>query len=207
MKKLRGFNRKYQQAAQLAAVAPPLSVARVRQLHYDYGKLGHGPLHRWLWQRGPLPRLLRQLGAAWLLQTFFQWQQSAIQLAEPAYVAIWLSEVDFASQSQVVAAIQGRISWYERIFGDAVPIGPSLPPEYRVLPGADQLTWTTYRRHEWLDAEDFPNGWPARLLRREHRVYTLEDGRDFLIVPRGWVWVGQQHTINGPGANPYPPAH
>lgn len=191
MKKPRGFKRKYRQATQTAAVSPPLSVARVFQFHYDYEKLGHGPLQYWLWHSAPLPRPLRQLGAAWLLQTFFQWQKSAIQLAEPVYVAVWLSDVDFAAQSQVVAAIQGRINWYETIFGEAVPTGPPLPPEYQLLPGAQRLSWTTHRRHEWLDAEDFPNSWPARLLRREHTVHTLADGRDFLVVPRGWVWVGR----------------
>ncbi|WP_019949364.1 hypothetical protein [Hymenobacter aerophilus] len=202
MKKPRGFKQKHRQAAQLTAASPPLAVARVQQFHYHYEKLGHGPLHHWLWQSAPLPRPLRQLGAAWLLQTFFQWQESAIQLAEPVYLAIWLSNVDFASQSQVVAAIQGRIGWYENIFGEPAPTGPPLPPEFQSLPGAEQLTWTTHRRHEWLDAEDFPNGWPARLLRREHTLHTLEDGRAFLEVPRGWVWVGQQAVTDAPGANP-----
>ena len=191
MKQERGFNRKYQQAARAATVSPPLSVARLQQLQYDYKKLGHGPLRYWRWFSAPLPRPLRQLGAAWLLQTFFQWQKSAIQLTEPVYLAVWLTSVGFVEDAQVVAAIQYRISWYENTFGEAVPTGPPLPPEYQSLPGADCLAWTTHRKHAWLDAEDFPHGWPARLLRREHRLHTLEDGRDFLIVPRGWVWVGR----------------
>ncbi|MBT2558344.1 hypothetical protein J7E24_11160 [Hymenobacter sp. ISL-91] len=188
---MRGFNRRLRLIAQECALLPDLSEAHLRRYHYDYAKLGLGPLHRFRHARHPLPQAVRQLGATYLLKTLRHWQQQLAPLTEPVYAAVWLADPDFAYLSQVVVGTQNRIEWYENTFGEAVPAGPPLPPEYGKLPGANQLTWTTHRQHEWLDAEDFPNGWPARLLRREHTLHTLDDGRAFLEVPRGWVWVGR----------------
>ncbi|RFP66525.1 hypothetical protein D0N36_04030 [Hymenobacter lapidiphilus] len=191
MKKIRGFNRNVRLTARDCALLPDLSAAHLRQFHYDYAKLRLGPLHRFRHARHPLPQVVRQLGATYLLKTLQRWQQQLAPLTEPVYAAIWLADTDFVYLSQVVVGTQGRIEWYENTFGDAVPAGPLLPPEYRALPGADQLTWTTHRQQKWLDADNFPHGWPARLLRQEHTVRTLEVGRSFLVIPHGWVWVGR----------------
>ena len=191
MKKMRGFNRNMRLTARECALLPAVSEAHLQRYHYAYAKLGLGPLHRFRHTRHPLPQAVRQLGATYLLKTLRHWQQQLAPVSEPVYAAVWLADPDFTYLSQVVVGIQNRIEWYENTFGDAVPTGPPLPSEYGALPGAKHLTWTTHRQQKWLDAEDYPHGWPARLLRREHRVHTLEDGRRFLVLDHGWVWVGR----------------
>ncbi|NVO85728.1 hypothetical protein [Hymenobacter terrestris] len=139
MKKMRGFDRKMRLTARDCALLPDVSAAHLQRYHYDYAKLGLGPLHRFRHARDPLPQVVRQLGVTYLLKTLQYWQRQLAPLSEPVYAAVWLADPDFAYLSQVVVGIQNRIEWYENSFGDAVPTGPPLPPEYRALSGADQL--------------------------------------------------------------------
>ncbi|PJJ60192.1 hypothetical protein [Hymenobacter chitinivorans] len=188
MKKIRGYRRKLRGLQQDCAHHSPLDAAELFRSHYDYAKLGLGA---WHWHGQRLPKAVRQLAAQKLLRTFGQWQGQLTRQAGPFYLAVWLTEADFAHTSQVVAGIQERIPWYQDVFGPAVPDAPPLPPEYQQLPGADHLSWTTHAHEEWLDTFDYPNGWPAHELRRPHRFHTAEDGEQYLIVQIGWVWVGQ----------------
>ncbi|WP_426491821.1 hypothetical protein [Hymenobacter sp. 102] len=134
---------------------------------------------------------MRQLAAQHLLTTFFAWQPALAALAEPVYAAVWLAGPEFAHGSQVVAGIDERTAYYETIFGQPAPNGPPLPAEYQQLPDADKLTWQTYPWEVGYDADDFPGGWPDSLRRYPHHEHTYSDGRLFLIVQTGWVWVGQ----------------
>ncbi|WP_092737928.1 hypothetical protein [Hymenobacter psychrophilus] len=70
--------------------------------------------------------------------------------------------------------------------------GPALPPEYQQLPGAALLTWKTRRWEILLDASDYPTGWPAWGLAKNHHEYVAEDGSPYLVVQTGWAWVGQR---------------
>ncbi|UOQ70678.1 hypothetical protein [Hymenobacter cellulosilyticus] len=97
----------------------------------------------------------------------------------------------FAHDSQVVAGTEERISYYQTWLAESAADGPPLPPEYQLLPGADRLSWTTHRQVEWLDAEDYPAGWPASARRRPHWFHTTPDGNEYLLIQTGWAWVGQ----------------
>jgi hypothetical protein len=146
-----------------------------------------GPWHS---HQPPPPRWVRQQAAQHLLLTFSHWQTALSGQSEPNYLAIWLVSSAFAHSSQVVAGRQERIKRYEGIFGEPVLEGPSLPAEYQQLPGAEKLTWRTFAWEELLDAQDYPEGWPAKMLQRPHRTSQTPEGEEHLRVQTGWVWVG-----------------
>lgn len=187
-RKIRGAKRHTKRLAQQSTTAAPLSWVRLKHHHYDYEKLGLAP---WHWQHRWPPALVRKLAVQHLLSTFFDWQRQMLAQPEPFYLAIWLVESDFAHSSQVVAGIRERQSYYQNIFGAPDPAGPLLPPEYQLLPGAAQLTWHTHPWEIMLDTDDYPDTWPAWSLSKPHHFYTHTDGRNFMVVQTGWVWVGQ----------------
>ncbi|OWP62402.1 hypothetical protein CDA63_14535 [Hymenobacter amundsenii] len=191
--KLRGGTRHLKRLMQQSLTAAPLSEGMLQRYGYDYEKLGLG---LWHWHHRQPPQRVRQLAAGHLLVTFFDWQQQLRAQPEPFYLAIWLVEgADFAHNSQAVAGIGERRARYGGTFGGPDPAGPPLPPEYCQLPGADTLTWTTHPWETWLDALDYPTGWPAWAFTRPHYFHTAEDGNRYLLVQTSWVWVGQPADI------------
>ncbi|MBT9392501.1 hypothetical protein KLP40_04935 [Hymenobacter sp. NST-14] len=156
---------------------------------YDRNKLGLGV---WHWHHRQPPQRVRQLAAQHLLTTFFSWQQQLQAQPETYYLAIWLVEPEFAHSSQVVAGIGERRARYSGMFKDPDPAGPPLPPEYRLLPGATLLTWTTHAWHLGLDQFDYPIGWPGWALGKPHYVHYFEGSGNYLMVQTGWAWVGQR---------------
>jgi|GEM_PF-6813642 len=191
MKKVRGFTRKVRSVERRCTPLDPLSIEYLQRYHYDYAKLGLGPFHWHRWHGRRPPRVVRRLAADQLLRTLFTWLPTLHNQPEPFYLAVWLVDTEFAHVSQVVAAVEERISWYEDLFGAPVADGPPLPAEYRQLPGAEKLTWTTHPHVAMLDTFTYPDGWPARELRRPHWYHTAENGDEYLIVQVGWTWVGQ----------------
>lgn len=187
-KKIRGGKRHLKRLQDEGTRAASLSIGTLLEHQYYYEKLGLHPCH---WHHRQPPKQVRQLAAQHLLTTFFAWQPVLTALAEPVYAAVWLVGPEFAHSSQVVAGIGTRADYYRTMFGAPAPEGLPLPAEYRELPGANKLTWQTHRWEVWYDADDFPAGWPASLLQHPHYEHEYSDGRLFLIVQTGWVWVGQ----------------
>ncbi len=187
--KVRGGKRHLKRLVGQSLIAPPLSEERLQRYGYDYQVLGLAP---WHWHYCQPPQRVRQLAAQHLLATFFNWQQQLQAQPEPFYLAVWLVEPDFAHSSQVVAGIRERRARYQKSFGEPDPTGPPLPPEYRQLPGAELLNWTTHPWQIGLDAFDYPNGWPAWALAKPHYAHIYENDNPYLMVQTGWVWVGQQ---------------
>lgn len=187
MKKIRGVRRHSRWLRKRSQTPAGLSLSRLQSWHYDYVKLGLGP---WQWQHQQPPQWVRQRAAEYLLSTFFHWQTALAKQTEPFYLAVWLVSSAFAHSSQVVAGWQERIERYEGIFGEAVTDGPALLAEYQQLPGADELTWRTFAWEELLDAQDYPEGWPVKMLQRPHRTHQTSEGEEYLLVQTGWVWVG-----------------
>ncbi|QIX63254.1 hypothetical protein HER32_19575 [Hymenobacter sp. BT18] len=195
-KKIRGKRRRFaglEQRYQQGTAA--LNPASLKRWHYEYEKLGLGP---WHWHQRQPPKAVRQVAAQYLLDTFLAWNQQLHNQPESYYLAVWLVSPDFAHSSQVVAGVQERIRWYATGFGDAVPEGPPLPPEYQQLPGAGQLSWRTHHWEAMLDRFDYPTSWPAWVLRKPHRPYQTPDGQEYLLVQTGWVWVGTLPTPSHP---------
>jgi hypothetical protein len=159
----------------------------LQKWHYQYEKLGLAP---WHWHHRQPPRIVRQLAVQHLLTTFFAWQPELAALNEPVYSAVWLVESEFAHSSQVAVGIRECVENYQNRHGDPIEDAPSLPTEYQQLPGADRLSWTTHSWQVLHEDCDYPNGWPHYLLRLPHYDYYWQ-GRTFLVVQTGWVWVGQ----------------
>ncbi|MFD2784439.1 hypothetical protein [Hymenobacter rubripertinctus] len=160
---------------------------------YYYEKLG---LHPWHWHHRQPPQLVRQLAARHLLATFFDWQRQLRAQPEPFYLALWLVKGrEFAHSSQVVVGMGSKRARYRNTHGEPDPTGPPLPPEYWQLPGAGALTWTTHPWQTFLDAFDYPTGWPAWAFANPHYDYVHEDGSRYLVVQTSWVWVGQLAEI------------
>ncbi|RSK41185.1 hypothetical protein [Hymenobacter perfusus] len=187
-KKVRGGKRHLRRLQDESNWAAPLAVDTLLGWQYYYEKLG---LHPWHWHHRQPPKRVRQLAAQHLLTTFFAWQPALTALSEPVYAAVWLVGPEFAHSSEVTVGIRQSIERHQNILGEPDPAGPPLPAEYQELPGADKLTWQTHPREVGYDADDFPAGWPASLLHHPHYEHTYSDGRLFLIVQTGWVWVGQ----------------
>lgn len=189
-KKIRGKRRRFARLRQrYQRAAAELNHAELQHRHYVHEQLGLGP---WHWHQRQPPKAVRRVAAHYLLNTFLAWEQQLQNQPEPYYLAVWLVSPDFARSSQVVAGVQARINWYATGFDDAVPDGPPLPPEYRQLPGAGQLTWRTHRWEAMLDRFDYPTSWPAWALRKPHRPHQAPNGEKYLLVQTGWVWVGQR---------------
>ncbi|TGE24582.1 hypothetical protein E5K00_05045 [Hymenobacter aquaticus] len=186
--KIRNPRRRIRQLPDLQPAPAPLDLAALQQVHYEYKKLGLGV---WHWPARHPPRLIRQLAATHLLNTFFAWDAQLQNLGQPYYLSLQLVSPDFAHSSQVIAGLHERIAFYQTALGEPVADAPPLPPEYRELPAVRQLHWTAHPHEQWLDSFDCPSGWPARYLRRPHRFFTAEDGEEYLVVRMGWVWVGQ----------------
>lgn len=187
MKKVRGFKRKLRWLQQVCAEIDLLSIDMLQTYHYDYSNLGLGPWHWHDWQGQRPPRIVRQLAANKLITTCLQWHSQLTQQPEPFYLGVHLTQANFAHDSQVIAAIQDRIDRYQE---QPDPDGPLLPEEYQVLPEANQLSWATYPQVTLLDADDYPEGWPAWALRRRHDDYQTPSGEQYLVVQIGWTWVG-----------------
>lgn len=186
-KKIRGGKRHLKRLRQESTWAPSLHEEALRHYHYAHEKLG---LYPWHWHHRQPPLRVRQLAVQHLLTTFFAWQKQLVQWAEPHYLAIWIVEPEFAHSSQVVATIKERSERYQATFSEATPNGPPLPALYAALPGADTLTWHTYPWEAWHDADDYPDGWPDRLLTLPHYEYEYPGSGLYLVVQTGWMWVG-----------------
>lgn len=187
-KKLRGSKRHLKRLQAESTWAAPLAIDILLKRRYYNEKLG---LHPWHWHHRQPPKQVRQLAAQHLLTTFLAWQPALTALAEPVYAAVWLVQPEFAHGSQVVTGIGIRADYYRTLFGEPASEVLPLPAEYQKVPGADKLTWQTHRWEVWYDADDFPAGWPASLLQHPHYEQQYSDGRLFLVVQTGWVWVGQ----------------
>ncbi|WBA42801.1 hypothetical protein [Hymenobacter canadensis] len=188
-KKIRGGKRHLKRLVRLSQTAASLSEQRLQQSGYNYKWLGLGV---WHWHHRQPPKRVRQLAARHLLTTFRAWQRQLQAQPEPFYLAIWLvCSPEFAHSSKVVAAIQGMRARYRDRLQEADPAGPPLPPEYRQLPGANQLTWHAHPWEILVDSFDYPDGWPAWALAKPHYLCQPEDNDEYLMVQTGWVWVGQ----------------
>ncbi|WP_022822935.1 hypothetical protein [Hymenobacter norwichensis] len=187
-RKIRGGKRHLKRLQRESHLAPLLPIATLQKNHYYYEKLG---LHLWHWHHRQPPQQVQQLAVQHLLTTFLAWQPSLTSLPEPYYAAIWLVGPEFAHSSQVAVSTGKHLNNYQERFGDSDPTGPALPLEYRQLPGINQLAWHTYPWEIFVDAYDYPDGWPAWTLQRPNYLWQSEDGSQYLVVQTGWVWVGQ----------------
>ncbi|HEX8426034.1 hypothetical protein [Hymenobacter sp.] len=197
MKKPRGTKRLLRSLEKQSANVEQLDMSGLLRSKYSYRKLKLG---QWHTTSAVVPLAIRQQAVGLLLATMTHWHQQLQLQPEPFYSALWIFEREFAHSSQVVAGIKERMERYQQLF--LVPESESvmpLPLTYRQLPGADQLDWTSWQWEEGFEPEDFPNGWPSRMLRRPHRSYTDDTGREFLIVQTDRVWVGSY-----PQAKPTP---
>lgn len=195
MKKVRGLIRHFRRFEQGKLRPEPLTWDELRTGIYVNKKLGLAPWVASSFANSP-PTRFRQEAFAQLLTTHAFWQRELSGFPEPYYLAVWLMDSRFRD-SQVVAGIQERITRYEHVFGEPDPEAPPLPPEYRRVPGAEQLHWTAYHK-EYADTFDAEHAsaeerqdWENLLRRRRHRIVEDEEYGTVYLFHEGRVWVGR----------------
>ncbi|QIL78362.1 hypothetical protein [Hymenobacter sp. HDW8] len=90
--------------------------------------------------------------------------------------------------SQLVAAVADQQPYYDGLFG--VAHERALPPEYRTLPGVQDLCWRAYAHVEALWPEDVATLGKRAVRKPQWREETA-DGQPYVVVQMGWIWVGQ----------------
>lgn len=194
MKKVRGLTRHFRRFEQSKHHPEPLTWDELREGIYVNEKLGLAPWVASSFANSPPGRFRREAFAK-LLATHALWQRVLRGFPEPYYLAVWLMDSRFRD-SQVVAGIRERVTRYEHVFGEPDPEAPPLPPEYRNVPGAEQLHWTAYHK-EYADTFDAENAtaeqqdWETRLRRRRYRTVEDEEYGTIYLFREGHVWVGR----------------
>jgi hypothetical protein len=192
--KVRGGKRHLQRHQRQSITPTPLDIQNLYKRHYDYEYLGLAPWHRHAWNRQQTPKLIRQLAVQHLLATFFAWHSQLAEFPEPYFLAIRIVAPEFAHSSEVMVAIKDQFERYQTNYDAPDTTGPSLPEVYQKLPGAEKLTWHAQPWEVFVDAFDYPNGWPAWALRKPNYLWQSPDGCEYLVMQTGWMWVGQMPT-------------
>ncbi len=139
MKKIRGKRRHLRRAERWQQEVWPLAL---NSRSYTYRKIWLRPWSD-LYFTQPLPTGIRRALLRGLLQTYSEWLQQLQAQPKPFYLAVWLFDQPLFRYSQVVAATEERIAYYETIF--EVNASQTIPSDYQQLPELAQLTWQTCR--------------------------------------------------------------
>ncbi|MGG1876394.1 hypothetical protein ABDI30_02200 [Paenibacillus cisolokensis] len=122
-KKIRGMRKKARKLETWADYHKQLHVDSLLQYNKEYVKLWISPFYN-LYQINPNligrknpPYKFRRQVFYQLIEIYVAWQEQLEQLNQPYYLKIWLGDPEFMD-SQIVAAINDEIDYYNHIFMD-----------------------------------------------------------------------------------------
>ena len=182
-KRIRGLKRHLRNHKQWSAIAKAFNEVFLQKYHYDYAHLGLSP-----WRvNGKPPVAIRKLWVSRLVVDYKEWHQQMVARYEDFYLAVWILDPTFG-ESEVVVAIEEKTDRYAGRFGEVVDL--PLPPEYRSLPGINDLRWIAKEYVTVYSLEDFieMGKWASR---KPHWPVEGSDGEPLVLVQLGVVWVGQ----------------
>jgi hypothetical protein len=145
----------------------------------------------WLsYKKVPRKQEFRALWVERFVRTFPHWHTQLKSRYSAFYLAIELYEptAEAFCESRLWAAVNERRLLYENRLGVAQDL--PLPAEYRAVPGIETLDWRAYARLASYTPEEFEQAGPE-LATRPHSLGATAQGEACVIVPFGWVWVGQ----------------
>lgn len=188
-KKVRGWKRRLRELERFRQRYLELDVDALRQDELRYVKLWLDPWSR-LVPRDP-PAWFRRRVLAAFLDLLYAWDRALRATGEPYYLRLWLYHPRF-HRTQVVAAMGGRIAWYQGMFAPAPGARPLPPPQYGdPAYDLDATEWEPCLDTDVLlpdDAVDMRE--LGRLVRGASRVESTRAGQALLLFDRGHVWLG-----------------
>lgn len=190
-KKLRGWKRHIGKLERWKQTQLPLSLKLLNAYQCEYVKIWLDPWYR-LEKRNP-PVWFRRLILAALIEIYDAWHEQLRTLDQSFYLKIWFYEPHFIN-SQVVAAIGERISYYENIFtpDDSEKRFPYA--QYGLgNPQLNAFVWQRYQ-DETFCFEQADELTPEEFARLKNQASRIEQvgGDSVLVFRHGDIFVGER---------------
>lgn len=196
-KKTRGMRKKAKNLILWADYHKKLNIDSLIKYHKEYVKIWIYPFYR-LYQitpnkvgkKNPKNRFRKQVFYQ-LIEIYLAWQEELNQLNQPYYLKIWLGDPEFMD-SQVVAAIDSEIEYYNKIFKTNETDKDFL---FRIQhPLIDQFKWERcwngyYVWESDLDTIEEINKVRHQAVEINEHIIDGKTEKSYFI-PTGDMWVG-----------------
>ena len=124
-----------------------------------------------------------------MFRVYDAWKAELEARGEPYYLAVWLYDKRFTN-SEVVAAVGGRIRMYSEMFKQRSP-EPRFPQFAERL--RDRMSWASMWDSEIYESKEWTKGRREnQFLARNHAVRLPDEKYEYYQVRYGTVWLGQK---------------
>ena len=188
-KKVRGWKRQIKKLEKL--------IENSKELNSDFlSKYKYKTLELWISPWGNLvkrnpPIWYRKLYLKKLLDLYFIWEEQLKKNYKDYYLEIWLFHPNFYG-TQLVAAVDDRIEYYEKLFNPVNDNKTTFPKEYKI-PNIDSFHWIPFYEEDeaWKNADELDDDSIKWLEKNSYKVIQ-ESGDTIYKIRKGYIWLNKK---------------